>query len=341
MGSDFIKPYIQTLSPYSTARDEFTGAASVFLDANENPYPTTVNRYPDPHQRALKTLIGELKGVDTARIFLGNGSDEAIDILVRVIDCEDGGITITPPTYGMYKVAAASNGVSIVDAPLREDFSLDLDAIRRASTQGSRLLFLCSPNNPTGREYELRDIQWVLEAFEGIVVVDEAYIDFADGPSALELLDRYERLVVLQTFSKAWGMAGIRLGMAFAAPALIAAMNKLKLPYNVSELTQRYALERLREPARMKGDVQELRTERERLMRELQSLPGITRVFPSGGNFLLVRMFEPRAVFERLQTRGIIVRDRSKERGCEGCLRITVGTSDENVALLDALREIL
>jgi histidinol-phosphate aminotransferase len=341
MGSDFIKPYIQTLSPYSTARDEFTGAASVFLDANENPYPTTVNRYPDPHQRALKTLIGELKGVDTARIFLGNGSDEAIDILVRVIDCEDGGITITPPTYGMYKVAAASNGVSVVDAPLRENFSLDLDAIRRASTHGSRLLFLCSPNNPTGREYDLRDIQGVLEAFEGIVVVDEAYIDFADGPSALELLDRYERLVVLQTFSKAWGMAGIRLGMAFAAPALIAAMNKLKLPYNVSELTQRYALERLREPARMKGDVQELRTERERLMRELQSLPGITRVFPSGGNFLLVRMFEPRAVFERLQTRGIIVRDRSKERGCEGCLRITVGTSDENVALLDALREIL
>jgi histidinol-phosphate aminotransferase len=289
----------------------------------------------------LKTLIGELKGVDTARIFLGNGSDEAIDILVRVIDCEDGGITITPPTYGMYKVAAASNGVSVVDAPLRENFSLDLDAIRRASTHGSRLLFLCSPNNPTGREYDLRDIQGVLEAFEGIVVVDEAYIDFADGPSALELLDRYERLVVLQTFSKAWGMAGIRLGMAFAAPALIAAMNKLKLPYNVSELTQRYALERLREPARMKGDVQELRTERERLMRELQSLPGITRVFPSGGNFLLVRMFEPRAVFERLQTRGIIVRDRSKERGCEGCLRITVGTSDENVALLDALREIL
>lgn len=341
MGSDFIKPYIQTLSPYSTARDEFTGAASVFLDANENPCPTTVNRYPDPHQRALKTLIGELKGVDTARIFLGNGSDEAIDILVRVIDCEDGGITITPPTYGMYKVAAASNGVSVVDAPLRENFSLDLDAIRRASTHGSRLLFLCSPNNPTGREYDLRDIQGVLEAFEGIVVVDEAYIDFADGPSALELLDRYERLVVLQTFSKAWGMAGIRLGMAFAAPALIAAMNKLKLPYNVSELTQRYALERLREPARMKGDVQELRTERERLMRELQSLPGITRVFPSGGNFLLVRMFEPRAVFERLQTRGIIVRDRSKERGCEGCLRITVGTSDENVALLDALREIL
>jgi histidinol-phosphate aminotransferase len=341
MVSDFIKPYIQTLSPYSTARDEFTGTASVFLDANENPYPTTVNRYPDPHQRALKTLIGELNGVDTARIFLGNGSDEAIDLLVRVIDCETGGITITPPTYGMYKVAAASNGVSIVDAPLREDFSLDLDAIRRASTHGSRLLFLCSPNNPTGREYDLRDIQGVLEAFEGIVVVDEAYIDFADGPSALELLDRYERLVVLQTFSKAWGMAGIRLGMAFAAPALIAAMNKLKLPYNVSELTQRYALERLREPARMKGDVQELRTERERLMRELQSLPGITRVFPSGGNFLLVRMFEPRAVFERLQTRGIIVRDRSKERGCEGCLRITVGTSDENVALLDALREIL
>jgi histidinol-phosphate aminotransferase len=341
MVSEFIKPYIRTLTPYSTARDEFTGDASIFLDANENPFPTTVNRYPDPHQSALKARIGELKGVTVERIFLGNGSDEAIDLLVRVIDCQGGGITITSPTYGMYKVAAANNGVSIVDAPLREDFSLDLEALARASARGSRLLFLCSPSNPTGRQYELGEIERVLGAFEGIVVVDEAYIDFADVPSALNLLDRYERLIVLQTFSKAWGMAGIRLGMAFAASELISAMNKLKLPYNVSELTQRYALERLREPERMEREVRSLRSERERLVVDLQSLPGVERLFPSGGNFLLVKIADPRSVFERLQSKGIIVRDRSNERGCEGCLRITVGTSEENAALCNALREML
>ena len=341
MGNEFIKPYILTLTPYSTARDECSGDASIFLDANENPFPTTVNRYPDPHQHALKARIQELKGVAVERIFLGNGSDEAIDLLVRVIDCQRVGITITSPTYGMYKVAAANNGVSIVDAPLRDDFSVDLEALAKASAQGSRLLFLCSPNNPTGRQYELAEIERVLGAFEGIVVVDEAYIDFAEVPSALNLLERYDRLVVLQTFSKAWGMAGIRLGMAFAASELISAMNKLKLPYNVSELTQRYALERLREPERMEREVQSLRSEREHLVRDLQSLSGVERIFPSGGNFVLVKMSDPRSVFERLQSKGIIVRDRSKERGCEGCLRITVGTSEENAALCNALREVL
>lgn len=341
MVNDFIKPYIRSLTPYSTARDEFTGDASIFLDANENPFPTTVNRYPDPRQRALGQRIGELKGVPVERIFLGNGSDEAIDLLVRVIDCQAGGITIASPTYGMYKVAAANNGVPTVDAPLREDFSLDLEALARASRHGSRLLFLCSPNNPTGKQYELAEIERVLAAFQGVVVIDEAYIDFAEVPSALNLLDRYERLVVLQTFSKAWGMAGIRLGMAFAASELISAMNKLKLPYNVSELTQRYALERLREPERMEREVRSLRSERERLVRDLEALSGIERVFPSGGNFLLVRMSDPRSVFERLQSKGIIVRDRSRERGCEGCLRITVGTSEENAALCNALREVL
>jgi histidinol-phosphate aminotransferase len=341
MVSEFIKPYIRTLTPYSTARDEFTGDASIFLDANENPFPTTVNRYPDPHQSALKARIGELKGVTVERIFLGNGSDEAIDLLVRVIDCQRGGITITSPTYGMYKVAAANNGISIVDAPVRDNFSLDLEAVARANARGSRLLFLCSPNNPTGTQYELGEIERVLGAFDGIVVVDEAYIDFADVPSALNLLDRCERLVVLQTFSKAWGMAGIRLGMAFAASELISAMNKLKLPYNVSELTQRYALERLREPERMEREVRSLRSERERLVVDLQSLPGVERIFPSGGNFLLVKIADPRSVFKRLQSKGIIVRDRSNERGCEGCLRITVGTSEENAALCNALREVL
>jgi histidinol-phosphate aminotransferase len=340
MVNDYIKDYIRALTPYSTARDEFTGVATVFLDANENPFSSAVNRYPDPRQRALKARIGALKGVALEEIFLGNGSDEAIDLLVRVIECGVV-ITITSPTYGMYRVAAANNGVAIIDAPLREDFAFDLDAIAQASRAGSRLLFLCSPNNPTGREYGSEEIEGVLNAFEGIVVVDEAYIDFAEAPSALDLRARYDRLVVLQTFSKAWGMAGIRLGMAFAGPEIVSAMNKLKLPYNVSELTQRYALERLREPERLAREVVGIRQERARLMQALLSCPGVERVFPSGGNFLLVRLSDPRAVFQLLQSRGVIVRDRSKEPGCEGCLRITIGTREENEMLLNALREVV
>lgn len=341
MVSDFIRPYIKELTPYSTARDEFTGAATIFLDANENPYPSPANRYPDPHQRALKARIAEMKRVDVESIFLGNGSDEAIDLLVRVIDCAEGGITITSPTYGMYAVAAANNGVSVVDAPLRPDFTLDIEAISTASKVGSRLLFLCSPNNPTGRQYELADVQRVLEVFDGIVVVDEAYIDFADVPSAVELISTNNRLVVLQTFSKAWGMAGIRLGMAFADPTIIQAMNKLKLPYNISELTQRYALERIREPERTRQEVMQLRAERTRVARELQGIAVVERVFPSGGNFLLVRVSDPHRIFDHVRARGIIVRDRSRERGCQGCLRITIGGEEENDLLLTAMREIV
>lgn len=341
MVSDFMRPYIKELTPYSTARDEFTGTATIFLDANENPYPSPVNRYPDPHQRALKARIAELKKVEAEKIFLGNGSDEAIDLLVRVIDCAEGGITITSPTYGMYSVAAANNGVPVVDAPLRPDFTLDIDAISAASEKGSRLLFLCSPNNPTGRQYELTDVQRVLKVFDGIVVVDEAYIDFADVSSAVEVISTNDRLVVLQTFSKAWGMAGIRLGMAFADPAIIQAMNKLKLPYNISQLTQRYALERIREPERTRQEVMELRAERTRVARELQGIAVVERVFPSGGNFLLVRVSDPHRIFDHLRARGIIVRDRSRERGCEGCLRITIGGEEENDLFLTAMREIV
>lgn len=337
----FIKQYIRKLVPYSTARDEFTGVASVYLDANENPYPTTVNRYPDPHQWELKARISELRRVAPENIFLGNGSDEAIDLLVRVVDMPNGGVTITSPTYGMYKVAAANNGVGVIDAPLRADFSLDLDALRLASQNRSRLLFLCSPNNPTGQQYSLAEVRGVLEAFDGIVVVDEAYIDFSLEPSAVSLLGEYDRLVVLQTFSKAWGMAGVRLGMAFAAPQMVAAMNKLKLPYNISELTQRYVLERLREPRRMEEEVREIRSERSRVSDELLRIDGVREVFSSQANFLLVKVNEPRRVFEYLQSKGVIVRDRSRERGCEGCLRITIGTREENDTVLRVLREVV
>jgi histidinol-phosphate aminotransferase len=341
VANKWIKSYIKALVPYSTARDEFTGVASVYLDANENPYQSSVNRYPDPHQRELKARIAELKGVDVEKIFVGNGSDEAIDLLVRVVDTGQGGITITSPTYGMYKVAAANNGVPVVDAPLKPDFSLDMAAIRNASEGGSRLLFLCSPNNPTGAQYTLDQIKGVLEAFEGIVVADEAYIDFAKAPSAITLLADYDRLVVLQTFSKAWGMAGIRLGMAFGAKVLIDSMNKLKLPYNVSELTQRYGLERLAEPSRMESEVREILSERARVAGELGRLKGVIEVFPSATNFLLVKVTEPRRAFEYLQAKGVIVRDRSKEKNCAGCLRITIGTPAENDTMLEGLREVL
>lgn len=337
---DFIKPYIQELVPYSTARDEFTGDARVFLDANENPFPSAVHRYPDPHQKELKELVANLKGTASDGIFLGNGSDEAIDLLVRVVSCGEPGITITPPTYGMYKVAALNNGVGLVEAPLTRDFALDYGAIRQASQSGSRLLFICSPNNPTGTVYSLDQIREALDLFNGIVVVDEAYIDFAEAPSAATLRSEYDRLVVLQTFSKAWGMAGLRLGITFAARPVIDAMNKLKLPYNISELNQRYALDRLREPEVMREEVRTIISERERMSSVLSTLLSVERVFPSAANFLLVRVGDAERAFRYLQEKGIIVRDRSRELHCEGCLRITIGTPAENDAVVAALREV-
>lgn len=340
MVNRFIKRHIQALVPYSTARDEFTGKASVYLDANENPFGSSASRYPDPHQRVLKERIAKLKGVVLERIFLGNGSDEAIDLLVRIFDTSRGGITITSPTYGMYKVAAANNAVEVFDAPLKADFSLDLVALKDANARGSRLLFLCSPNNPTGRQYRLQEITTVLDIFDGIVVVDEAYIDFAQEQSAITLLDRYDRVVVLQTFSKAWGMAGVRLGMAFATRQIIESMNKLKLPYNISELSQRYALERIAEPDRVREEVRLIVTERDRVSKQLLEIRGVEDVFPSQANFLLIKVADSGRYFEHLQKRGIIVRDRSKEINCQGCLRVTIGTPEENSAMLEVLREV-
>lgn len=339
MVEQYIRSYIRALVPYSTARDEYSGGGTVFLDANENPFQTAVNRYPDPHQREIKKVVSRLKGVQIASIFVGNGSDEAIDLLVRVSTCNQGGVTILPPTYGMYKVAALNNGISLVEAPLRPDFSLDYEAIIRANEVGSQLLFLCSPNNPTGNQYSLDEIERVLEIWNGIVVVDEAYIDFAKGPSAVLLLEKYDRLVILQTFSKAWGMAGVRMGLAFAAPPLIAAMNKLKLPYNVSALSQSYVLTRLRRVDQTTEEIAAVMMERARMTRELESLGCVERVYESQGNFLLVRVTNAQKTFQRLQSGGVIVRDRSKELHCRECLRITVGTKGENDQVIAALKE--
>jgi histidinol-phosphate aminotransferase len=283
-------------------------------------------------------MVAKLRGVCAGNIFLGNGSDEAIELLVRIVETAQGGVTITPPTYGMYKVAARNNAVPLIEAPLNRDFSINLEGIARASSRGSRLVFICSPNNPTGRAYPLQELEAVLDAFAGVVVVDEAYSDFAQEQSAVTLLPQCERLVVLQTFSKAWGMAGIRLGMAFASPVIVAAMNKLKLPYNVSALTQRYALERLRESEGIQREVLRILAERARMQQELAGLACVTKVYPSGGNFLLVRIEGSDSAFEALKAQGVIVRDRSKERNCDSCLRITIGTAAENERVLTVLR---
>ena len=332
----FVKAYVRDLKPYSTARDEFSGRAEVFLDANESPYESEVNRYPDPRQEDLKTAIAALKGVNRERIFVGNGSDEAIDLLTRIIET-GAGVTITPPTYGMYRVAAASQGVSVLEAPLTTDFLLDYEAIQGASEAGSRLLFLCSPNNPVGNQLSLSQIERALEVFNGVVVVDEAYIDFASGPSATDLLEKNDRLVVIQTFSKAWGMAGARLGVAFANPGLVAALNKVKLPYNVNTLTQRYVLEQLQSPAVILRQVAEITSERARVAQELGRLPRVVEVLPSEANFILFRVDDPRALFERLRREGIIIRDRSRELYCNGCLRMTIGTKDDNDRTLSTI----
>jgi histidinol-phosphate aminotransferase len=337
MITELILPHIRALTPYSTARDEFSGEASIYLDANENPFPSRVNRYPDPHHRAIKARLSELKRVTPEQLLIANGSDEAIDLLLRTT-CAPGDPVITmPPTYGMYKVAAAGNNLRVRQVPLTPSFDPDLTGI--AANRDAKLLFACSPNNPTGNQLSLKIIEEILTVFPGIVVVDEAYIDFAAGPSALELLGRYERLVVLQTLSKAWGLAGARLGYAIGHPELIAAISRLKAPYNVNSLTQEIVLERLAQSVAMKTEVSLIVEQRRIVERALRELPNVENVFPSEANFLLVRFSDGDAIFEFLKAHGVIVRNRGGEPGCERCLRVTIGTPQENEHLIKLLVE--
>lgn len=341
MVSNLFREHLKQIVPYSTARDEFPGAARVYLDANENPFEADLNRYPDPHARQLTEALASIKGVSPEQLFVGNGSDEAIDLLIRTVVNPGDGVVITPPTYGMYAVAARNHGAVVLSAPLSKDFSLDLEAIRLASHQGGKLLFLCSPNNPTGNQFSLAEIARVLDCFPGLVVVDEAYIDFASGPSAVSLLDGRERLVVLQTLSKAWGLAGARVGIALGAPALITLLRAIKLPYNVNTLSQRAALVRLQEVERFKEEVAVLVQQREWLTKTLSTLSGVLQVYPSQGNFLLVQIRGSSQVFEALRAEGVIVRDRSRELHCEECLRISIGTPEENELLVEAIRRCI
>lgn len=338
--NSLVRKNILNLKPYSSARDEFQGEAQVLLDANELPYDTGFNRYPDPRQRELRKAIAELKQVAPEQVFTGNGSDEAIDLLFRIFcipgeDC----VLIPQPTYGMYAVSADTNDIKTLTPPLTTDFDLDVDVILKAVTEKVKMIFLCSPNNPSGNLLSSSQVEKLMDQFEGIVVVDEAYIDFAPSKSWTTQLGSFNNLVILQTLSKAWGLAGLRLGMCFANEAVIRLMDKVKAPYNINQHSQEEALQRLKTGREQKEQwVRKIVNERQNLAAALRDCPGITKVFPSDANFLLVRMNNATGTYMRLVNEGIIVRDRSKVAQCEDCLRITVGTPEENRELMSALQ---
>lgn len=335
----WVRPNIRAMQPYSSARDEFHGTASVFLDANENPYNAPYNRYPDPMQWRLKEKVAEIKGVPKECILLGNGSDEPIDLILRAF-CEPGKecMLTVDPTYGMYQVAAEINNVTCRKVKLTSDFQIDMPAFLSQIDDTVKAIYLCSPNNPTGNNLNRKDIYQILDTFKGIVVVDEAYIDFSSLPSYTKDLSKYPNLVVFQTLSKAWGAAGIRLGMAFASPEIISVLNKIKYPYNVNQLTQEKALEILNNQETMKSQLTLILSERTRLQQELTAIPCVRKIYPTDANFILVDVGNADAVYQKLVDQGIIVRNRNKVVLCAGCLRITVGTEEENTALLNALK---
>lgn len=340
--NNLLRKNIKRLTPYSSARDEFSGEAKVFLDANENslgsPLTKWYNRYPDPYQHQLKDAISKVKGIAPEHIFLGNGSDECIDLLFRCF-CNPGkdNVIICPPTYGMYEVSANINDVEVRKAPLLDNFQLDLINLENLVDDNTKLIWICSPNNPTANSLNRNDIETVLNNFKGIVVIDEAYINFAKQKTFIQELTEYPQLVVMQTFSKAWGLAALRLGMAFASSSIIEVMNKVKPPYNINQATQDFALQALEEIDQVNEMIKELVAMRIALAEVFEQIPIVEKVYPSDANFILVKIREARAVYLYLLTKGIVVRDRSNVKLCDDCLRITVGSEEENTALVDAL----
>lgn len=337
-----LRDNIKRLVPYSSARDEFKGEASIYLDANENsfgsPLPTAYHRYPDPLQWKVKYKLADIKGVPPQNIFLGNGSDEAIDILFRAF-CRPGidNVLLCPPTYGMYEVSANINDITVRKATLTEDFQLDLPAMEAAIDENTKLIFICSPNNPTANAIRREDIEMILNNFDGVVVVDEAYINFSKQKTLISELTEYPNLVILQTLSKAWGLAALRVGMAFASEDIINVFNKIKPPYNINQASQELALEALGNIEQVNAWIKETVQERNKLEQALNELPIVQKVYPSDANFLLVKVSDAKGIYNQLVEQGIIVRDRSKVELCAGCLRITVGTPEENVQLIQAL----
>lgn len=330
-----VRPCIRSLCPYSTARDEFQGEPGVFLDANESPYPTGYNRYPDPHQKALKKRISQLKGVAPENIFLGNGSDEAIDLAFRIfcIPGTDNAVAIEP-SYGMYSVAAGINDVKVKSVTLEEDFSLPVERLLDACDEYTKLLFLCSPNNPSGNAFPPEKLRELIRRFPGIVIVDEAYVDFCGQPSLTKELAFWPNLIVFQTFSKAWGLAGLRLGIAFAQPYIIRLMSMVKYPYNINQETQTIATKALENPI---GDyVSEIKEQRNIVAEALKRFKCVSKVYPSDANFLLVKVDDADAAYTHLIGDGIIVRNRTSMPLCHNCLRITIGLKEENVKLIES-----
>lgn len=335
-----VRPNIWALEPYSCARDEFKGMdAHVFLDANENPYNDPINRYPDPLQEKLKERLAPLKGVRPSQIFLGNGSDEAIDLVYRIFcNPREDNVVAIAPTYGMYKVCADINDVEYRGVPLSDDWQLDPKALLNACDAKTKVIWICSPNNPTGNDFPRETIHEVLTGFEGIVVIDEAYCDFSTNQPFRSMIDNYPNLIVLNTFSKAWASAAIRLGIAFASEDIIALFNKVKYPYNVNLLTQEKAMTLLDDLAAIDGWLAQIRREREHVLPALSELPIVLKVFPTDANFVLVRVTDANSIYRYLIEKGIVVRNRHRVQLCHDCLRITIGTRQENNELLGALR---
>jgi len=338
--NELLRANIRNLQPYSCARDEFKGEASVYLDANESPYNSPYNRYPDPLQWEVKEAISKLKNVPAENIFLGNGSDEPIDLLYRAF-CEprEDNVVAIEPTYGMYKVSASINDVDYRKVLLDENFDVEAYKLIDATNVRTKIVWLCSPNNPTGNSLNHEEIHKVLKWFRGIVVVDEAYIDFSSGKSFASYLKEYPNLVILQTFSKAWGSAAIRLGMAFASKEIIQVLNKIKYPYNINILTQKQALVAMENAAQTKAWVDTLLAERTKLISQLKKLSIVEHIYPTDANFVLVKVTDANDIYQDLVNKGIIVRNRSSVALCMDCLRITVGTPEENKALLSELKK--
>jgi histidinol-phosphate aminotransferase len=339
--STIVRPHLKGIVPYSSARDDFKGEAQIFLDANENPFNTGFNRYPDPHQIEVKRLISQIKNVPIDNIFVGNGSDEAIDLLYRAF-CEPGvdNVITLPPTYGMYKVSASINNILVKEVLLDEFFDISTERVLAVVNPNTKLIWLCSPNNPTGNSLSVQAIKALLEKFNGLVVVDEAYIDFSERPSLVSLIPEFSNLVVLQTLSKAWGLASLRVGLCIASVDVSRVLSLIKPPYNISGPNQQQAIQALTDQAKMQERVKQIKEQRQWLIAELnKNVKLIFTIYPSDSNFLLVKVKDANLVYRYLSDRGIIVRNRSKEPNCENCLRITVGTAEENQTLVKTLKE--
>jgi len=337
--NEIVRVNVKKLIPYSSARDEFKGKTGIFMDANENPYGN-LNRYPDPYQRDLKTAIAKVKGIEEEKIFLGNGSDEIIDLCFRVF-CNPGvdkALTFTP-TYGMYEVSASVNDIEVVKIPLNNSFQIDLNKTEKwLSDKRVKLLFICSPNNPTANAMNYHDVEFIIIKFNGIVVIDEAYIDFSEKPSFIKLVDKYPNLILMQTFSKAFGLAAVRVGMAFSNPEIVKYFNKLKPPYNISTINQKAVLHKLSQIEQCKRQVLRIKKERDRLLIILSKMNIVEKVYPSDANFLLAKVKNAEYIYNELVNRNIIIRNRSKM--VDNCVRITIGKKSENNRLINALKSI-